>query len=427
MAELVIPFAKPRGAEQLAQGGPEWLKAARLDALARFAATPVESSPLFIKHVMTDGAPLADVELTAPAAPAPRPKPLEGAGLAAHALLNDGEVTGLHLSKEAASKGVVFTSLSAALETHAALAAELMVAKGTDQRDKFFQLTRALFRDGVLLDIPAGVHLEGPVKVDIGQHAPKVASFARVIVRLGKGASAEVLEAHASHGSGPAVAGVGCEVALGHDASLSYSAVGNFGPQVGVFVNRQASLGERASMRWSLGNFGGSLTKSFTHTALEGNDSSVKHTEVVFGAQAQRFDVSSFVTHLGHRARSDVLARAALRHKSRGNMKGMITIDNRGVNADSYLGQFSLLLDPEAKSVAIPGLEINTSQVIRAKHAAAVQQVDENQVFYLESRGIPGQTARRLIVEGFLHPVIAGISSEEMRAEVHRLIQAKWD
>jgi Fe-S cluster assembly scaffold protein SufB len=236
-----------------------------------------------------------------------------------------------------------------------------------------------------------------------------------------------VLETHASHAEGAAVAGVGCEVALAHDASLSYSAVGNFGPQVGVFINRQAALAERASMRWSLGNFGGSLTKSFAHTALNGDDSSVKHTEVVFGAQSQRFEVSSFVTHLGRRARSDVLARAALRHKSRGNMKGMITIDNKGTDADSYLGQFSLLLDPEAKSVAIPGLEIETSQVVRAKHAAAVQQVDEGQVFYLQSRGIPPETARRLIVEGFLHPVIAGISSEEMRAEVHRLIQAKWD
>ena len=121
-----------------------------------------------------------------------------------------------------------------------------------------------------------------------------------------------------------------------------------------------------------------------------------------------------------------MLARAALRHKSRGNVKGMITIDHEGVGADSYLGQFALLLDREAKSVAIPGLEIETSQVIRAKHAAAVQQIDENQVFYLESRGIPPDTGRRLIVEGFLNPVIEGISSEEFRAEVHRLIEAKW-
>lgn len=427
MAELVVPFAKPTGAEQLAVGGPEWLKTARLEALARFASTPVESSPLFIRHVITDGAPLTEVELSAPAPRAPSTQAMDGGALAAHALLNDGQVTGLHLSKEAASQGVVFTSLGAALETHAALARELMLAPATDQHDKFFHLTKALFRDGVLLDIPAGVHLKGAVKVDLGQHMPKTASFARIIVRLGKGASAEVLETHASHGDGPAVSGVGCEVALGHDASLSYSAVGNFGPRVGVFINRQAALSDRATMRWSLGNFGGSLTKSFTQTLLNGNDSSVKHTEVVFGAQSQKFDVSSFVTHFGKRAKSDLLARAALRHKSRGNMKGMINIDHAGTGADSYLGQFSLLLDPEAKSVAIPGLEINTAQVTRAKHAAAVHQIDENQVFYLESRGIPAQTARRLIVEGFLHPVIAGISSEEMRAEVHRLIQAKWD
>ncbi len=387
----------------------------------------MESSPLFIRHVMTDGAPLTEVELAPPADEAAPAQLLQGDTLSAHALLTDGQVTGLHLSAAAAKQGVVLSSLSGAVVSHAALAREMMQAVGTDQKDKFFQLTRALFRDGVLLDIPAGVRLAAPIKVDMAQRASRIAAFGRVLVRLGAGASAEVLEAHGSHGNGASVEGIGCEVALGPGASLSYSAVGNFGSHVGVFINRQAALANGASIRWSLGNFGGALTKSLTHTSLNGDDTSVKHTEVVFGAQTQRFDISSFATHFGRRAKSDVLARAALRHKSRANMKGMITIDHSGTQADSYLGQFSLLLDPEAKSVAIPGLEIETAQVLRAKHAAAVHQIDENQLFYLESRGIPAQTARRLIVEGFLHPVIAGISSEDMRAEVHRLIQSKWE
>jgi len=426
MPELIVPFAKPAGAERLAEGGPQWLRDARLQALLRFSSTPVETSPLFIRHVMTDGAPLAEVELAPPAGKAVEASAVDDGVLSAHARIVDGAVEGLNLSRAAAAQGVLFTSISSTLARRPELAEELLSASATNQGDKFFQLTRALFRDGVLLDIPAGIRLAAPVKLDFLQRAQKLASFARVIVRLGPGASAELLETHGSEGDTPAVAGIACEAVVGEDARLAYSAVGNFGPKVGVFVNRQATVGDRGSVAWSLGNFGGSLTKSLTHTALLGNDSSVKHTEVVFGALSQRFDISAFVTHIGHRAKSDVLSRAALRHKSRANMKGMITIDNRGRNADSYLGQFSLLLDPDAKSVAIPGLEIETSHVVRAKHAAAVQQVDENQVFYLESRGIPAQTARRLIVEGFLHPVIAGISSEDLRAEVHRLIQAKW-
>jgi len=426
VAELVVPFARREGAEGLAKGSPPWVLEARLAALHRFETTPVESSPLFNKHVITDGAPVTLVDLGPVASPAPELGTLPAGGFSAHARIVDGAVASLAVSEEAREGGLVLSSISGALAGKPRLAEELLTAGATDQADKFFQLTRALFQDGIILDVPAGLKLKAPVRLEVVQRAPKLASFARVIVRLAEGASAEFLESHASSIDAPSVQGIGCEAQVGDEASLHYSAVGNFGPQVGVFLNRQAAVLRRGKAHWSLGNFGGALTKSLTHTKLLGNDSRVKHTEVVFGAQAQKFDISSFVTHIGHRAQSDVLARAALRHKSRGNVKGMITIDHKGLNADSYLGQFALLLDREAKSVAIPGLEIETAQVVRAKHAAAVQQIDENQVFYLQSRGVPPETARRLIVEGFLNPVIEGISSEEFRAEVHRLIEAKW-
>jgi Fe-S cluster assembly scaffold protein SufB len=426
MAELVVPFAKAPRAEALAQGDPAWMADARLEALRRFDTTAVESSPLFNKHVITDGAPFALVELAPASAARPKVETLHGGEYAARVEVVDGVVRKLALERGAQHEGIILTSIRSAISEHPRLAQELLAAGSTNQSDKFFQLTRALYQDGVILEIPAAVRLPGPVKVSFVQSAPKLASFTRLIVRLHKGASAEVDETHTSSIDAPAVEGVSSEAHVGEDAVLHHNSVGNFGPQVGVFLNRQATVAARGRVNWSLGNFGGALTKSLTHTALIGNDAEVKHTEVVFGAGTQKFDISSFVTHIGHRAKSDVLARAALRHKSRANVKGMITINNRGIGADSYLGQFALLLDPEAKSVAIPGLEIETAQVVRAKHAAAVQQIDEGQVFYLQSRGIPQETARRLIVEGFLHPVIAGISSETLKAQVHSLIASKW-
>ena len=423
MAELVIPFAKPQVVEALSASGPS-LRESRLAALKRFDTTPVESSPLFKNHVITDGAPFGQVEVAPNVSETVAGKPVHDAALAGHARIADG-VVHFGITKTAEKAGVKIISIIEALKRGPQWI-DLVTAEATNQRDKFFQLTRALFQDGLIIDVPAGVKLAEPITIDIEQRAAKRATFSRVIVRLGEGASAEILETQNSMVQSPSVQGVSTEAHVAAGAHLRYSAVGNFGPQVGAFINRQAAVGTHGKMQWSLGNFGGALTKSLTHTSLDGNDSEVKHTEVVFGAQAQKFDISSFVTHIGHRAKSDVLARAALRHKSRGNVKGMITIDHRGHNADSYLGQFALLLDPEAKSVAIPGLEINTAQVVRAKHAAAVHQVDENQVFYLQSRGVPAETARRLIVEGFLHAVITGISSQELRDEVHRLIQSKW-
>lgn len=426
MAELVLPFAKAQATERMAGKSPAWAKEDRLSALKLFETTAVESSPLFIRHVITDGAPFQLVELANESEGAPFDEELVSDTLDGLAEVVDGTTVRVGLSKAALEHHVRFTSIASALHDDPKFAQDLLTLGATQQKDKFFQLTRALYQDGLLLDVPDGVRLARPVRINIVQRAPKLASFSRVVVRLGKGAALQVFESQSSSADSPAVAGIGSQVEVGPDAELHYSATGNFGLQVGAFINRKASVGTRAKVHWSLGNFGSALTKSLVDTSLDGDGSSVKHTEVVFGAQSQKFDISSFVTHIGKRAKSDVLARAALRHKSRGNVKGMITIDNRGHDADSYLGQFALLLDPEAKSVAIPGLEIETSQVIRAKHAAAVQQIDENQVFYLMSRGVPEQIARRLIVEGFLHPVIAGLGSPELQAEVHRLIASKW-
>jgi Fe-S cluster assembly scaffold protein SufB len=426
VSELLVPFAKAQAAEALASHAPDWVRQDRLAALQLFETTPVESSPLFNRHVITDGAPVQLVELAPAATQGPATHALESDWFDGVAKVVDGAVTEAALSKSASARGVRLTSIFSALAGDPAFAREMLTLGATIQADKFFQLTRALYQDGVLLDVPAGVRLERPLRINFVQHSPKLASFGRVVARLHKGASVQIFESQESGIDAPAVVGVGCEADVGEGAELHYSAMGNFGAGVGLFINRKAAVGAHGRVHWSLGNFGGALTKSMVHTSLNGNDSSVKHTEVVFGAGSQKFDISSFVTHIGHRAKSDVLSRAALRHKSRGNVKGMITIDHRGLNADSYLGQFALLLDPEAKSVAIPGLEIETSQVIRAKHAAAVQQIDENHVFYLQSRGIPEQTARRLIVEGFLHPVIAGLGSEALQSEVLRIIASKW-
>jgi Fe-S cluster assembly scaffold protein SufB len=409
MAELALPFAKVHEMEALSARAPAWAKEDRLAALKAYDTTAVESSPLFVRHIIVDGAPVTEVSLAEAPQRGVETVRLDDPQLSGHAQIADGHVTNVALSEAAAEAGVTLTSVAWALDHAPKLAQELLELPSTKQQDKFFHLARALYQDGILLDIPAGVKLDRPIRVDFRQKKPKLATFGRVVVRLQKGARAELHESHASELDAPAVVGITSEVTVGEGAELHYGAIGNFGTGVGVFINRQAAAEARAKVHWSLGNFGGSLTKSHVETRLVGDGSSVKHTEVIFGAHSQKFDISSFATHIGKGARSDLLARAALRHKSRGNVKGMITIDNRGINADSYLGQYALLLDPEAKSVAIPGLEI------------------ELQVFYLRSRGIPEQTARRLIVEGFLHPVIAGIGSAALQEEVRALIASKWE
>ena len=432
MADLKVPFARAEAADALSEGLPGWVREDRMGALQAFAATPVETSSLFIRHVVTEGAPVDRVGLGDAGAPAAEPpaRATVPAGFAAAATLADGVVTAIGTTEAAAAAGVRFSSIRQALATDPEWARARLTDPRVQSADKFFQLTRALYGDGLLLDVPDGVRLDGAVKVDVLDPTPGRAAFWRLSAHVGARAHAEVEESQglggAARPAGPAVAGVSTESVVGEGAELNYTAVGNLSRECGVFINRQAHAAARAKVRFSLANFGGALTKSLVHTQLSGDASEVKHAEVAFGTGTQRFDLSSFATHEGRRAKSDVLARAALRNRSKGNVKGMIKIEHRGADADSYLGQFALLLDPGAKAVAIPGLEIETSQVLRAKHAASVSQIDESQVFYLGSRGVDADGARRLIVEGFLSPAVAGSRSGAFRETVRALVESRW-
>ena len=107
-------------------------------------------------------------------------------------------------------------------------------------------------------------------------------------------------------------------------------------------------------------------------------------------------------------------------------MKGLIVIDKSAVGTDSFLGEFGMNLSKAARAVAIPSLEIDQPDCRRAAHSSSVGPIDETQLFYLESRGIPPDEARKFIVLGFLEPVVARVPLAEAQDRLRALLEAKW-
>lgn len=112
--------------------------------------------------------------------------------------------------------------------------------------------------------------------------------------------------------------------------------------------------------------------------------------------------------------------------RSRGYIKGLIEIRRSATGTDSYLGEFGMLLTKRSRSVTIPSLEIDQPNVRRAAHSSSVGPIDEAQVFYLMSRGVDRDVARRMIVLGFLEPVVARIPLPEVQERLRRLLEARW-
>ncbi len=214
---------------------------------------------------------------------------------------------------------------------------------------------------------------------------------------------------------------------LGPGASLAMASIQDLPSGQIAFQHRHAAIGEGAALHWALAQLGGRLVRSRVDNRLEGDRSTVEQVEIVFGGSDQLFDLTSYTRHLGRDTTGNLLSKGALLDRARSFMKGMIVIEKSAVGTDSFLGEFGMNLSKATRSVAIPSLEIDQPDCRRAAHASSVGPIDESQLFYLESRGIPPDEARKFIVLGFLEPVVARVPLEDARDRLRGLLEAKWD
>jgi Fe-S cluster assembly scaffold protein SufB len=213
---------------------------------------------------------------------------------------------------------------------------------------------------------------------------------------------------------------------LGKDASLALATIQDAASNQVVFQHRHARIGDGATLHWALAQLGGRLIRSRVDNRLEGDRSSVEQVEIVFAGGQQLFDLTSYTRHIGRDTTGNLLSKGALLDRSRSFMKGLITIEKSAIGTDSYLGEFGMNLSRGARAVAIPSLEIDQPDCRRAAHASSVGPIDPTQLFYLESRGIPPDEARKFIVLGFLEPVVARVPLEATREHLRELLESKW-
>jgi len=427
-----------------AGGDAEWLLADRLAGLAAFAALPIETNALYTTYVDLRNARLADVRpYTGPAvvAAGAAKAALLPEGAAAYAEITENRVTALVLSPAAREAGVVLETLDGLRARDPELLRQLLEGGcALPENDKLAQMTRALWSQGLLLRVPDGVRLERPVVLRWIVGAPGTALFARTVISVGEDAEVSVVEEQVSATSsasataapsGPTdpqafFAGT-TEVQIGAGSTLSFAGLQDLSLRQVAFQHRSAVIGRAATVRWALAQLGSRVIRSRIDNTLEGNGSTVEQAEIVFGSADQLFDLTSYTRHIGRDTTGNLLSKGALADRSRAYMKGLAVIDLTAHGTDSYLGEFSMLLSRQARSVAIPSLEIDQPDCRRVAHASSVGPIDETQLFYLESRGLDPDEARKVIVLGYLEPVVARVPLESAQDRLRELLEAKWD
>jgi Fe-S cluster assembly protein SufD len=450
-ADLPFDFADTVLVERLIaeREEPGWLAADRRSALERFAALPVEANRLYTTYIDLRAAdlfaarPLVRAEAAPPAgAPADVPD-----GAAAIVELRGERVLRLALGPEAVAAGVILETLATGLardpdDLRAALAATTLPAD-----DKLAWLSRAAWGQGIHLRVPAGVRLERPIILRWQSGGPDRAALSRTLIRLEEGAEVSVLEEQVADGPaspGPARAGAAnaggeaapvagqslvagtTEISLGPAARLRLSSVQDLPATAVAFQQRVATIGREADLHWALAQLGAGLVRSRIDNRLEGDGGSVEQVEIVFGGPGQLFDLTSYTRHLGRDTTGNLLSKAVLAGGARAYMKGLISIERSARGTDSFLGEFGMLLDRRSRSVTIPSLEIDQPDCRRAGHSSSVGPIDPAQIFYLMSRGISEDDARRFITLAFLEPVVARLPLEDERDRLWTMLEDKW-
>ena len=413
-------------------GDAAWLRTDRQAGFDAFDALPAESNQLYTTYVDFRSVQLGGARLTA----SPRTMPVVAAlpdGTDGLVVIDEGDLTALAVSEEAMGAGVTLTTI-ADLAGREPGRIRSMLDGGSilPVDDRFAQLTRALWSQGVVLDVPAGVRLARPIVIRWHAGQPERALISRTLISLGEGATATVLEELVSSTSAPLdgdqsfLAGT-LEVRLARDARLELASLQELPATTVAFQHRNAVVGEGATLHWALAQLGSRLVRSRVDNRLEGDRSSVEQVEIVFGGSDQVFDLTSYTHHIGRDTTGNLLSKGALLDRARSFMKGMIVIEKSAVGTDSFLGEFGMNLSKATRSVAIPSLEIDQPDCRRAAHASSVGPIDENQLFYLESRGIPPDEARKFIVLGFLEPVVARVPVADAQERLRDLLESKWD
>jgi Fe-S cluster assembly protein SufD len=314
------------------------------------------------------------------------------------------DLSGLDLDALESEPGSVELDGAAPLEADSELVGERLGSVVPASGDPFVARNDAGWRQGALVHVPAGEALAEPVRIAVEPGADGTRFDWRTLIVLEEGAEAEVWEDYGSAGGAGLFNGV-TEIVLADGANLRYVCKQHLPEQSWVFATQRAEIGRDASLEWLALGFGSARGKVRMETKLAGRGSSAKVTGAYAGHARQHLDFDTTQEHAAPNTTSDLAFRGVLTDRATAVWRGMIRVDPGAQQTDAFQESRNLLLSHRAHADAIPGLEIEANDV-RCTHAAAVAQVDPEQLYYLRAHGLSDAEAKRLVIEGFLQELV---------------------
>ncbi len=348
--------------------------------------------------------------------------PAQQGELAATMLQHNSSVVMTTSGQDVQAKGVIFCDLDVAAAEHPELVEPHLHRLVPTARTKFTALHGAFRTGGTFLHVPADTQVELPLQTVTFLDADGAAVFPHTLVVVERGAEVTFIDRYSSPDLGRAFSDAIAEIVVGDGAHVRYVSIQEWGSGVTHLGVQRATVGRDAEFRSLAIGFGASLARAEAETVLQEPGGFSEMLGIFFADEDQHFDHRSTQDHVAPQCSSNLLYKGALRDRSRAVFSGWVFVRPDAQKTDAMQTSRNIVLSELAKAHAIPNLEIEANDV-RCGHAASVGPVDEDTVFYLQSRGIPRDEAERLIVTGFFQEVLDRVQLDEVRRGAELAIQ----
>jgi Fe-S cluster assembly protein SufB len=421
------------------KGEPAWMRQLRHEALDIFFARPIptwgpdlsaidyQDIYYYIKPVEAQGRSWdevpADIKETFDklGIPEAERKFLAGAGAQF-----ESESVYHSLRQEWERQGVIFTDSDSGLREHEEIYREYFgtVVPATD--NTYAALNTACWSGGSFVYVPKGVHLDIPLQAYFRINAQSMGQFERTLIIVDEGANTHYVEGCTApvYSTDSLHSGV-IEIIVRKGARCRYTTIQNWSTNVYNLVTQRSLVYENGTMEWIDANMGSKTTMKYPSVYLLGPGAHGQILSMAFAGPGQHLDTGGKLVHAAPNTTSQLISKSISKGGGRASYRGLLKVSKGATGARSNVVCDALLLDERSRSDTYPYIEIDEDDVT-VGHEASVSKIGEEQLFYLQSRGIPEDEASAMIVSGFIEPMVKELPME-YAVEMNRLIQLQME
>jgi len=338
----------------------------------------------------------------------------------------ESEVVYHSLEKELENQGVLFLDMDVAVQKHSELVRKYFMKCIPTNDHKFAAMHGAVWSGGTFLYIPKDVKIEKPLQAYFRMNAMNMGQFEHTLIIIEDGAEAHYIEGCSAPKYGSNALHAGCvEIFVGKGAKFRYSSVENWSKDTYNLNTKRAIVDNGGTMEWVGGNMGSGVTMLYPCTILKGRNSKTDHLGIAFANTGQIQDTGAKVFHIGKNTSSRIVMKSISKGGGKSIYRGDLHIAKSAKNAISQVECDALILDEQSTSNTFPNIKVdNNSATIN--HEARVGRLNDEDIFYLTSRGIPVAQAEAMIVNGFINPIVRELPLE-YAVEMNRLIEMEME